>query len=266
MLVDSHCHLNFPQFTDGQSIKDVVARASDAGVTTLQTICTQMQEFPAILSIAEAFSQVYASVGVHPNHVDEAPLVTLEELINASTHPKVIGLGETGLDYHYSQDPSVLAKQHESFLTHIEASRQTGLPVIIHTRDADDDTISLLKSEMKKGQFTGLIHCFSTGRKLAEAAIELGLYVSISGIVTFKSARDLQNTVQTLPLSSLLVETDAPYLAPAPHRGKTNEPAYTRHTAEFLATLKNVTFDEVARTTTANFFELFSKAKPNSTH
>lgn len=260
MLVDSHCHLNFPQFSDGQTIAEVVARASENGVTTLQTICTRMEEFPTILGIAENFPNVYASVGVHPNNVDEAPLVTLDELLAAANNPKVIGLGETGLDYHYSKEPEKQAKQRESFLIHIEASRQTGLPVIIHTRDADEDTIAILQEETKKGDFPALIHCFSTGRALAEAAIELGIYVSISGIVTFKNAKDLQSTVKDLPLSSLLVETDAPYLAPMPHRGKTNEPAFTRHTAEFLAELKGTTLEDVAKVTTANFFKLFEKA------
>lgn len=259
ILVDSHCHLNFPQFSDGQTIADVVQRSRDAGVEYLQTICTRMQEFPTIARIADEFETVYASVGVHPNNVAEEPLVTLEELLKATKHPKVIGIGETGLDYYYEHSPR--EKQQESLKTHIEAARETGLPVIVHTRSADDDTIEILQNEMKKGPFPGLIHCFSTGKELAEAAIELGMCVSISGILTFKKATELQAIVKDLPLESLLVETDAPYLAPVPFRGKTNEPAYTRHTAEFLAELKGISAEEVAKVTTDNFFHLFQKAK-----
>lgn len=256
MLVDSHCHLNFPEFTG--KIDSILANAKSMDVGYMQTICTRMAEFPAILDIANQHSNIWCSVGVHPNNVAEAPIVTAEELVAAANNSKVIGLGETGLDYHYEHSPRAL--QTNSFLEHIKASRETSLPVIIHTRAADDDTISILQNEIKNGKFPGLIHCFSTGQKLAEAAIEMGMYVSISGIVTFKKAVELQEIVRNLPMTSLLVETDAPYLAPMPHRGKPNEPAYTRHTAEFIAGLKGISYEEVASITTENFFNLFKKA------
>lgn len=257
MLVDSHCHLNFPELSS--RLENVVAGAKDAGVGYMQTICTRMREFPAILDIANQYDNVWCSVGVHPNNVAEEPPVTTEELILAAKNPKVIGLGETGLDYYYEHSPR--ASQTRSFLEHIAASRETGLPVIVHTRAADEDTISILQNEMKKAAFPGLIHCFSTGASLAHAAIEMGMCVSISGIITFKKATELQDIVKELPLSSLLVETDAPYLAPMPHRGKPNEPAYTRHTAEFIAKLKGISYEEVAKATTENFFRLFSKTQ-----
>jgi TatD DNase family protein len=256
MLIDSHCHLNFPELSS--RLDEIIASANAADVGYMQTICTRMSEFPNILAIAEKYDNIWCSVGVHPNNVAEEPPVTAEELISAAKSPKVIGIGETGLDYHYEHSPR--KEQISSFIEHITASRETGLPVIVHTRNADDDTIEILQNEMKKGEFTGLIHCFSTGEKLAIAAIEMGLYVSISGIVTFKKATELQEIVKKLPLSSLLVETDAPYLAPMPHRGKPNEPAYTRHTAEFLAQLKDIAYEEVAKVTTDNFFKLFKSA------
>ena len=257
MLVDSHCHLDFPEFAE--ELDDIVTRAHTAGVEVMQTICTKITEFPKILAVAERYDHMYCSVGIHPNEVANQPEITAQELVTHTQHPKVIGLGETGLDYHYEYSPR--ERQVTSFKSHIEASRMTGLPVIIHTRAADSETIALLTEEMKRGAFTGLIHCFSTSKELAEAAINLGLYISISGIVTFKKAQELQDIVKDLPLAKLLVETDAPYLAPTPHRGKRNEPAYTRLTAEFLAELKGVAYDEVAKATTENFFHLFSKAR-----
>jgi TatD DNase family protein len=257
MLVDSHCHLNFPELSN--RLDEVIASAKAADVGYMQTICTRMSEFPAILEIAEHYNNVWCSVGVHPNNVAEEPPAFAEAIIVASKNPKVIGIGETGLDYYYEHSPR--EAQTRSFLEHITASRETGLPVIVHTRGADDDTITILKNEMKKGQFPGLIHCFSTSAALAHAAIELGMYVSISGIITFKKATELQDIVKELPLSSLLVETDAPYLAPMPHRGKGNEPAYTRLTAEFIAALKGIRYEEVAKITTENFFGLFRKCQ-----
>lgn len=256
MLVDSHCHLNFPELSS--RLDEVVAGASAMDVGYMQTICTRMREFPAILAIAQQYDNVWCSVGVHPNNVAEEPPVTAEEIIVATKNPKVIGIGETGLDYYYEHSPR--EAQTHSFIEHIKASRETGLPVIVHTRAADDDTISILQNEMKKGKFPGLIHCFSTGSSLAHAAIEMGMCISISGIITFKKATELQDIVKELPLSSLLVETDAPYLAPMPHRGKPNEPAYTKYTAEFIAQLKGISYEEVARVTTENFFRLFGKA------
>jgi TatD DNase family protein len=257
MLVDSHCHLNFPDFNN--QIADVVERAYAMDVKYMQTICTRLQEFPQILDIANSYENIWCSVGTHPNNVAEEELTTSDEIIKLSENKKVIGIGETGLDYYYEHSPR--EKQALSFIQHIKASQETGLPVIVHTRDADDATIEILRQQYAKKPFTGLIHCFSTSSKLAYVAIELGMYISISGIVTFKKATELQNIVKDLPLEKLLVETDAPYLAPMPHRGKTNEPAFTRHTAEFIANLKNLPYEEVAKITTQNFFDLFNKAK-----
>jgi TatD DNase family protein len=256
MLVDSHCHLNFPDFKE--DLPEVIARAKASGVTIMQSICTRMSEFSEICTIAETYDGVYCSVGVHPNNVAEAPLVTVEELVATAVHPKVIGLGETGLDYHYDAPPEL---QKESFRRHIEASRQTALPVIVHTRDADEDTVALLKEEMAKGAFPALIHCFTSTQWLAEECIKLGLYISLSGILTFKNAKAIQEAAKGLPLERLLVETDAPYLAPAPYRGKRNEPEYTKYTNKFLADLKAENENHVAAVTTANFHRLFTKAK-----
>lgn len=256
-LIDSHCHLDFPEFQE--DIDAVLARAAENGVELMQTISTRVTEFPKIQAIAEKYDNVYCSVGIHPHNVEEQPKVTAAELVEMTKHPKVIGIGETGLDFFYDHSPRDL--QETSFRAHIAASRETGLPLIVHTRDADEKTIEIFADEMKKGAFPGLIHCFSTGRALAEAAISHGFYVSLSGILTFKKATELQETVRHLPLSSLLVETDAPFLAPVPFRGKRNEPAFTRQTAEFLAELKGLPYEEVARATTENFFRLFTKAK-----
>ena len=247
----------FPDFAEEQEA--VVNRARDNGVGIMQTICTKITEFPKVLAVAEKYQNIYCSVGIHPHNVETEPKTAAEEIIKITNNPKVIGIGETGFDYFYEHSPRDLQK--ESFLEHIEASRKTGLPIIIHTRNADDDTAKILEAEMKKGEFSGLLHCFTSTDMLAKKAIELGLYISISGIVTFKKAEELQNTVKWLPLSSLLVETDAPYLAPSPHRGKRNEPAYTKLTAEFIANLKGITYEEVAKATTDNFFKLFKKAK-----
>ncbi|MBL0318495.1 MAG: TatD family hydrolase [Alphaproteobacteria bacterium] len=255
VLVDSHCHLDFEELGNPA---DVIARAKAAGVTTLQTIGTRITKFPAVRTIAEQFDHVYCSVGIHPHHVEEEPEIDLESLIELTHHPKVIGIGETGLDYYYDHSPRQL--QQKSFRTHIAAARATGLPIIIHTRNADEDTVSILQEEMAKGFFPGLIHCFTSSKELADACIALGLYISISGIVTFKNAESLRHTIQTLPLERLLVETDSPYLAPLPHRGKTNEPAYVVHTAQFLADYLGVSYEQLAQQTTANFFKLFSKA------
>ena len=257
MLVDSHCHLDFPEYS--ATLDAVLARAAEHDVGYLQTICTKISQFAPILSIAEKYPQIGCSVGIHPNHVAEEAKVTASEIIALTEHPKVIGIGETGLDYHYEYTPH--AAQRESFIAHIQAAQATQLPVIVHTRDADEDTIAILEEQMKVQSFPGLIHCFSTGRALAERAIEMGMYISISGIVTFKKAADLQDAVKALPLTSLLVETDAPFLAPIPHRGKTNEPGYTQLTARYIAQLKGITYEEVAQVTTDNFFRLFSKAR-----
>lgn len=254
-LVDSHCHLDFPEFA--AELPEVVARAEANGIGLMQTICTHITKFPQVLAVAERFPSVYCSVGIHPHNVEEEPKVTAQDLLAKTAHPKVIGIGETGLDYYYEHSPRAL--QQQSFRAHIAAARESRLPIIVHTRDADADTIAILKEEHAKGPFPGLIHCFSSGPEMAEAALEIGFYISISGIITFKKAEELRAVVKTVPLERLLVETDSPYLAPMPHRGKRNEPAFTRHTAEMLAELKGVTTEELARITTANFHHLFQK-------
>ncbi|MBN8828029.1 MAG: TatD family hydrolase [Sphingobacteriia bacterium] len=253
-IVDSHCHLNFDDFANDFS--EVLNRAEENGVKIMQTICTRLSEFEEIKQIAEKYSNIYCSVGVHPCNVIEAEIVSVEKLLELSNHSKVIGFGETGLDYYH--EPFDKDKQIQSFKNHIEAARLTGKPVIIHTRDAEEDTINILREEMKKGKFKGLLHCFTGTQNLCEAALELGIYISVSGIITFKNAKELQATIKNVSLKNLLVETDAPYLAPTPHRGKRNEPGYTKHVVEFLAGLKEVDVNEVAEITTKNFKELFN--------
>jgi TatD DNase family protein len=259
-LVDSHCHLDMKEFAN--DLDQVVANAHANGIKYLQTICTRLDNFPNVLKVAEKFDNIFCSVGVHPNEVEEVGVPTVEELLALSQNPKVIGLGETGLDYYYENSKKEL--QIEAFRNHITVSRQTGLPVIIHSRSADNDTINILREEQAKGKFPALIHCFTSTKELADVALELDMHISISGIITFKNAIDLQNIVLDFPLSNILVETDAPYLAPTPHRGKRCEPAFTKNTAEFLANLKGVSFEEVASVTTNNFKKLFSKARIES--
>lgn len=203
---------------------------------------------------------MFGTVGIHPHEAENEPDVAVQELIKRAAHPKIVGIGETGLDYYYDNAPRDMQKVN--FCAHISAARETGLPVIVHTRDADDDCIKMLSDEMAKGDFKGVIHCFTASQRLADACLEMGLYISISGIATFKSARDLQETVKTLPMDRLLVETDSPFLAPVPHRGKTCEPAFVMNTAEFVADLKGVSFAELQEATTANFFRLFDKITP----
>ena len=257
MLVDSHCHLDFPDYA-GQ-IEQVVARAASAGVGVCLSIGTELKRFTGVKAVAEKFPNVWCSVGVHPHESEKELLDDEAVLIREAAHPKVVGIGETGLDYYYEHSPR--SPQQTNFRAHIAAARKTGLPVIVHTRDADDDTIEILRDEMAKGRFTGLIHCFTGTQKLADAALELGLYISVSGIATFKNSSALREVIASVPLDRLLVETDAPFLAPVPHRGKTNEPAFVVHTAKMLAALKGVTEDELAETTTENFFRLFSKVQ-----
>lgn len=256
-IVDSHCHLDFDVFKD--DLPEVLARAKEAGVEVMQTICTRVSKFEQVKKIALEHDNIYCSVGIHPNEVENEKAITAGDLIDHAKHPKVIGFGETGLDYYREQSDHKL--QIRSFREHIKAARITNIPLIIHTRSADADTISLISDEMKLGKFTGLIHCFTAGADLANAMLELGLYISISGIVTFSNAKELQQVVKTLPLERLLVETDAPYLAPAPNRGKQNEPAFTRFTVEFLANLFGKTPEYVAAVTTENFYNLFTKAQ-----
>jgi TatD DNase family protein len=257
MLIDSHCHLDFPELTSDES--GVLARARTAGVAGMLTIGTRLDQFERVRAIAERHDNVWCSVGVHPHEAKEEGQRTPDRLIEATHHPKVVGIGETGLDFYYEHSPR--DEQAESFRAHIAASRQTGLPLIVHTRNADAETGDILEEEHGKGAFPGLIHCFSSGRAVAERALALGLYISISGIVTFKAAEELRAIVRDVPLDRLLVETDAPYLAPIPKRGKTNEPAFVAHTAAKVAELKGVSLAELEAATTDNFFRLFTKAE-----
>jgi TatD DNase family protein len=257
MLVDSHCHLDFPEFAP--ELDAVVQRASDAGVKVCVSIGTTLAKFPSVRAIAERFENVWCSVGIHPHEAQHELLDTPAALVDAAKHPKVIGIGETGLDYYYEHSPR--PQQIANFRSHIDAARQSRLPVIVHTRDADDDTIRVLEEEMAAKPFTGLIHCFTGTQRLADAALALGMSISVSGIATFKKSDELRAVLKTVPLERLLVETDAPYLAPMPYRGKRNEPAFVAHTAALLAGLKDVSAEELARVTTGNFFELFTKAE-----
>jgi TatD DNase family protein len=257
MLIDSHCHLDFPELASDEA--GVLARARTAGVAGMLTIGTRLDRFDRVRAIAERHENIWCSVGVHPHEAKEEGQRTPDRLIEAARHAKVIGIGETGLDFYYEHSPR--EEQVTSFRAHIAAARQTGLPLIVHTRDADDETGDILEDEYKKGAFAGLIHCFSSGPEIAQRALALGMYISISGIVTFKAAEALRTTVRDIPLERLLVETDAPYLAPGPKRGKTNEPAFVAHTAAKVAELKGVGIAELEASTTDNFFRLFAKAE-----
>ncbi len=257
MLVDSHCHLDY--LAAGPERDAVIARARAAGVGTMLTISTKITEFPLVRSIAESDPDIWCSVGIHPHEAAAEPDTAAAQLAELARHPKVIGIGETGLDFYYEHSPR--DRQAEVFRAHAAAARATGLPLIVHTRDADPETIRMLQEEVEKGPLTGVIHCFSTGRELAETAIEIGFYISLSGIVTFKNAEPLRAIVRDLPMERILVETDAPYLAPVPLRGKPNEPAYIVHTATEVARIKGCTVRELSETTTANFHRLFAKAR-----
>lgn len=261
MLIDSHCHLDYLD-RDGVDLDEVVARAGRAGVGLMVTICTKVTEFPAILAIAERFPNVYCSVGIHPHEAESEPEVTADRLVELARHPKVVGIGETGLDYFYEHSPR--EAQKKSFRAHITASRETGLPLIVHTRDADEDTIAIMRDEYGKGAYPGLIHCFSSSAWLAREAVSMGFGISVSGIVTFKTAGALRDAVAEVTMDKLLVETDAPYLAPVPKRGKQNEPAFVVHTAERLAELKGVATSELEQKTTENFLSLFKKVDPSA--
>jgi TatD DNase family protein len=258
MLVDSHCHLDFPDFAD--DLEGTLARAQAAGVGLMLSIGTRLDRFGEVLAIAERYENVYCTVGVHPHEAGRDPAAEVGRLVDLARHPKVVGFGETGLDYYYDHSPR--DRQRGSFHIHIEAARQAALPVVVHTRDADDDTIRILTDEMAEGPFTGLIHCFSSSRQLAENAVDLGLYISLSGVLTFNKADELRRIVGDLPMDRLLVETDAPYLAPVPKRGKVNEPAFVAHTAAMLARVKALPVAQVADQTTANFLRLFTKVTP----
>ena len=258
MLVDHHCHLSMPEFAG--ELGDVVARAGKADVATLVTISTHIRKFDKLQAIAERFDNVYCSVGTHPHYADEERDIPVERIIELSRHPKVVAIGEAGLDYYYKH--STPEAQAEGFRRHIAAARETGLPLEIHTRDADDDTIAILEDEHAKGSFPAVLHCFTGGRELAMRALDFGLSVSFSGILTFKMANALRDIAREVPFDRLLVETDAPFLAPDPFRGKRNEPAFITHTAAVLAEVKGVSPGEIAEITTGNFFRLYTKAKP----
>ena len=257
MLVDSHCHLNYPGVREDQA--GVIARARAAGVGTMLGISTKKSEWAEVVALADAEPDIWASVGIHPHEADTHADIDAAQLIAATAHPKVVAIGETGLDYFY--DHSDRDQQRTSFRAHIAASRATGLPLIVHTRDAEEDTAAIMAEEMGKGAFTGVIHCFTASAAFAEQALALGFYISLSGIVTFKNARDLQDTAATLPADRLLIETDSPFLAPVPKRGRPCEPAFVAHTAAFIAALRGEETERLAEYTTDNFFRLFSKAR-----
>ena len=259
-LVDSHCHLDYEDFNP-EGVEEIVARARAAGVGHFLTICTEVSKFPQVLAVAEKFGDMHCTVGTHPHHAaDPAEInVTREQLVSLAQNPKVIGIGETGLDYYYEHSPR--EEQQKNFATHIEAAMETDLPLIVHTRDADADTARVLR-EAGQRRARGVIHCFSSDQKLADAALDLGFYISFSGIVTFKKAEDIRAVAKSAPLDRILVETDSPYLAPIPHRGKRNEPAFVVHTAQMMAELRGISVEDLAAATTKNFFTLFSKAAP----
>jgi TatD DNase family protein len=255
MLVDSHCHLDFPDFAD--DLDAIVARAQAAGIGRIVTISTRVQRLPALLAIAERFANVYCSVGTHPHHADEEDGIPADELVELTRHPKVVALGEAGLDYFYEHGSR--EAQARGFRAHVAAARSTGLPLVIHTREADDDCGRILEEEMAKGSFRAVLHCYTGGRELAMKAISLGLSISFTGILTFKKSQALRDLAAELPADRLMVETDAPYLAPSKFRGKRNEPSYVVETAKVLAETRGVSLEQLSRQTTENFFRLFSK-------
>jgi TatD DNase family protein len=257
MLIDSHCHLDYPGLAEDQ--QGVLARAREAGIGGFLNISTRQGEWERILATAAREDDVWASIGIHPHEADKHAGLASDVLIEAAAHPRAVAIGETGLDFYYEH--SDRSTQSALFRIHADAARETGLPLIVHTRDADDETIAILAEEMEKGAFTGLIHCFTASAQFARQVLELGLFISLSGIVTFKNAKDLQSITKDIPEDRLLVETDAPFLAPVPHRGKTCEPAYTADTARFVAALRGVEPQALAEATTRNFFGLFTKAR-----
>lgn len=255
MLVDSHCHLDFPELHN--KMEEILQRAQENDVKILQTICTKISKFKDILAIANTSQNIFCSVGIHPLNVKDEGIYEAEKIIKLTSNNKVIGIGETGLDYYYSEESKNL--QQKSLDEHIKAAQETGLPLIIHTRNADDDTINILKSAYKNKEFTGVIHCFTASKRLAYECIDIGFYISASGIITFKNAQDIRNVFMEIPLQNILIETDAPFLAPVPKRGKSNEPAFVKYIAEFLANLRNISYDELSKNTTDNFLRLFNK-------
>jgi TatD DNase family protein len=255
-IVDSHCHLDFPDF-EGQ-LPDIVQRAKDAGVTRMVTICTKLKNEPTVRAIAEGHAEIFYAAGTHPMSVASEPMATVDQLIEVARHPKMVGIGETGLDYHYTAESADIQK--ESLRLHITAAREVGLPLIIHARAADDDMARILAEEHKAGAYECVMHCFSSSPELGKAALDLGFYLSMSGIATFKKSQELRDIFSSAPVERILVETDSPYLAPMPYRGKRNEPAYTAHTAEVGAEVFGMEYADFAAQTTANFDRLFAKA------
>jgi TatD DNase family protein len=256
MLVDSHCHLDFLDFQS--RLPEVLSAAAAADVGRMVTISTHVARVEVYRTLAEAHESVFCTIGTHPHNAALEPDVPAERLIELSHHPRCIAIGEAGLDYHYDKSPRDV--QQRVFVTHIEAARETRLPLVIHARNADEDMIRILSEEMRRGRFDAVLHCFSSGERLAQVGVELGLYVSFSGILTFRNSEEIRRIAAAVPRDRLLVETDAPYLAPVPHRGKTNEPAFVAHTARVLAEVIGVTDQEIAALTTANFYRLFTKA------
>ena len=255
-ITDSHCHLDFPEFS-GQ-LADIVARATAAGVHRMVTICTRLANEAIVRAIAEAHEGIYYAAGIHPMRAAEDPPVTVDALLALSRHPKFVGIGETGLDYHYTAESAEV--QQASLRVHVAAARETGLPLIIHARAADDDMARILTEEYRAGAFSCVMHCFSSGAELAREALDLGFYLSMSGIATFPKSQELRDIFAAAPVDRILLETDAPYLAPPPHRGRRNEPAYTAHTARVGAELFGLSYEEFAAVTEANFDRLFSRA------
>jgi TatD DNase family protein len=257
MFADSHCHLNYKGVFEQQG--EVLSRARARGVGAMLNISTRESEWDAVVATATREPDVWASTGIHPHEADQHPDVDTARLVARAAHPRIVGIGESGLDYYY--DHSDRARQQASFRSHIAACRETGLPLIVHTRDAEEDTLRILREEMEQGAYKGVIHCFTASGAFADAALALGFYISISGIVTFKNARDIQETAARLPIERLLIETDAPFLAPVPNRGKQGEPSFVVDTAAFLAKLRGESIEDLAARTAANFFTLFDKAK-----
>lgn len=257
MLIDSHCHLDFPELAADRA--GVLERARAAGIDRMVTISTRVKRFAEITAIAEAHPEIWCSVGTHPHHADEELDITADDLVALSAHPRCIAIGEAGLDYHYDTAPR--EAQATGFHRHIEAARRTGLPLVIHARSADADVAAILEEETGQGPFPFVLHCFTAGTALARTALALGGYISFSGIVTFKNAEEIREVARFVPADRYLVETDAPYLAPVPHRGATNEPSYVRHTAEHLASVRGIALEQLGRETTDNFYRLFSKAR-----
>ncbi|GGO90510.1 TatD family hydrolase [Stakelama pacifica] len=256
-LADSHCHLNYKGLAEQQG--EILGRARETGVVAMLNIATRESEWDAVQATAERERDVWATVGIHPHEADDHPEVDTEKLVKRAAHPRIVGIGESGLDYYY--DHSDRERQQVSFRAHLAACRETGLPIVVHTRNAEEDTARILREEMGKGAFPGVIHCFTASAEFAEIALDLGFYISISGIVTFKNAKDLQAVAATLPADRLLIETDAPFLAPVPHRGKTGEPAFVADTCRFLANLRGEDADALAEKTRENFHTLFAKTR-----